>query len=53
MLYTLLGVLATAWANIIGFYFGSSVGSLQKSQTLQASLLQPAGLCGLQHADAP
>jgi hypothetical protein len=46
MLYTLLGVLATAWANIIGFYFGSSVGSLQKSQTLQASLLQQQSSAG-------
>ena len=46
MLYTLLGVLATAWANIIGFYFGSAVGSLQKSQTLQASLLQQQASAG-------
>jgi hypothetical protein len=40
LLYTLLGVLATAWTNIIGFYFGSSVGSMQKSQAIQASLMQ-------------
>jgi ABC-type Na+ efflux pump permease subunit len=40
LLFTLLGVIATGWANIIGFYFGSSSGSQQKSQTLSAALLQ-------------
>ncbi len=39
LLFTLLGVVATGWANIIGFYFGSSVGSAQKSQTINAALL--------------
>ncbi len=38
ILYTLLGVVATGWANIIGFYFGSSAGSAQKSQTIDAAL---------------
>jgi hypothetical protein len=39
LLFTLLGVVATGWANIIGFYFGSSVGSAQKSQTISSALL--------------
>jgi hypothetical protein len=38
LLFTLLGVVATGWANIVGFYFGSSAGSLQKSQTIDAVL---------------
>jgi hypothetical protein len=40
LLFTLLGVVATGWANIIGFYFGSSAGSQQKSQTIGAALAQ-------------
>ncbi|WP_213308808.1 hypothetical protein [Paraburkholderia sacchari] len=36
LLYTLLGVVGTGWANIIGFYFGSSAGSVQKTQALTA-----------------
>jgi len=45
LLFTLLGVVATGWANIIGFYFGSSIGSSQKSQTISSALLRhnPAG----------
>jgi hypothetical protein len=39
LLFILLGVVATGWANIIGFYFGSSVGSAQKSQTISSALL--------------
>ena len=39
LLFTLLGVVATGWANIIGFYFGSSAGSVQKSQTISSALL--------------
>lgn len=38
LLFTLLGVVATGWANIIGFYFGSSAGSMQKSQTIDSVL---------------
>ena len=38
LLFTLLGVVATGWANIVGFYFGSSAGSMQKSQTIDAVL---------------
>ena len=51
LLFTLLGVVATGWANIIGFYFGSSVGSAQKSQTIRSVLLQgnpPKSLSGSQ-----
>jgi len=40
LLYTLIGVVATGWANIIGFYFGSSAGSLQKSQAMGEALNQ-------------
>jgi hypothetical protein len=40
LLFTLLGVVATGWANIIGFYFGSSAGSQQKSLTIGAALNQ-------------
>ena len=35
ILMTLMGVIGTAWAGIISFYFGSSVGSRQQSETLQ------------------
>ncbi|MFX1677410.1 hypothetical protein PWR63_35155 [Paraburkholderia sp. A2WS-5] len=38
LLYTLLGVVGTGWANVIGFYFGSSAGSAQKTQALTAVL---------------
>lgn len=38
ILFTLLGVVATGWSNIIGYYFGSSAGSNQKSQTIDAML---------------
>ncbi len=40
LLFTLLGVVATGWANIIGYYFGSSAGSQQKSMTIGAALNQ-------------
>ena len=40
LLFTLFGVVATGWANIIGFYFGSSASSAQKSQTISTALLQ-------------
>jgi FtsH-binding integral membrane protein len=35
ILMTLMGVIGTGWAGIISFYFGSSVGSRQQSETLQ------------------
>jgi hypothetical protein len=40
ILFALLGMVGTSWANIIGFYFGSSSGSQQKSQTINDALLQ-------------
>ncbi|HZP46077.1 MAG TPA: hypothetical protein VFB15_10545 [Candidatus Binataceae bacterium] len=40
LLFTLLGVVATGWANIIGFYFGTSAGSAQKSQAINDALLR-------------
>jgi hypothetical protein len=39
LLFTLLGVVATGWANIVGFYFGSSSGSAAKSETITRALL--------------
>lgn len=38
LLFTLLGVVGTGWATIISYYFGSSMGSNQKSQTIDAIL---------------
>jgi hypothetical protein len=35
ILLTMLGVIGTSWAGIVSFFFGSSVGSRQQSQTLQ------------------
>jgi hypothetical protein len=35
ILLTLMGIVGTAWAGIISFFFGSSVGSRQQSDTLQ------------------
>jgi hypothetical protein len=35
ILMTLMGVVGTSWAGIISYYFGSSVGSRQQSETLQ------------------
>ena len=34
LLFTLLGVVATGWATIVGYYYGSSSGSAQKSLAL-------------------
>lgn len=38
LLFTLLGVVGTGWATIIGYYYGSSMGSNQKSQTIDSIL---------------
>lgn len=40
LLFTLLGVVATGWATIIGYYYGSSSGSAQKSLALAQALAE-------------
>ena len=40
LLFTLLGVVATGWATIIGYYYGSSSGSAQKTLALAQALRQ-------------
>lgn len=40
LLFTLLGVVATGWATIVGYYYGSSSGSAQKSLALAQALSQ-------------
>jgi len=37
-LLMLIGTLGTAWTSVMGFYFGSSAGSKQKTDALTASL---------------
>ncbi len=43
LLFTLLGVVATGWATIIGYYYGSSSGSAQKSLALAQALAEKGG----------
>jgi hypothetical protein len=42
LLNTLVGIVGTGWATIIGYYFGSSTGSRQKTETLSQVALRPA-----------
>lgn len=40
LLFTLLGVVSTGWANVMSYYFGTSAGSQQKTQAIASALLQ-------------
>lgn len=40
LIFTLLGVIATGWATIVGYYFGSSSGSAQKTLALAQAAAQ-------------
>jgi hypothetical protein len=49
LLNTVIGIVGTGWATIVGYYFGSSTGSKQKTETLsQVALRSP----GSEHASS-
>jgi hypothetical protein len=43
LLNTVVGIVGTGWATIVGYYFGSSTGSKQKTETLSQVALQSPG----------
>ncbi|CTQ53519.1 hypothetical protein LP7551_02043 [Roseibium album] len=49
--YTAIGALATAFATVIGFHFGSSTGSRDKDEMILSAPQQPADGTNLQYAD--
>jgi membrane protein DedA with SNARE-associated domain len=43
LLNTVIGIVGTGWATIVGYYFGSSTGSKQKTETLSEVALRSPG----------